>query len=508
MRTRPSLVLSTTRAVYAACVALCTFACTQAQPTDQLGEKACRELLKVDAPDRPNIVIVVNDTMRRDYLGLYGGPAATPHLDNFARDHFHFQNAFSQAPWTKPSIATLFTSLYPSQHHVASDPALRELRDRDGAGGVAPADALPQDYETLAEVARNAGYRTAAFVSNPWMGARFGFDQGFDVYDDSFASWACDGDAVIETTLAWVESLPADTPYFIYVHLLDSHRPYGAVSLSGLADKRKAFNDDTTPMGGDAEVLAHVIQIEDGRSAAAAGFEATRSLVRDAYRAGIEAFDGHFQRLASALAEHPRWPQTAMIVTSDHGEALYDRGYGNHGGGLYDDETAIPLLARLPGVEGRQASVSCLTGLVDLMPTICTYLDIECPEDAVGWSFLAEADRSETGERRFLVSEGVMNHVEHRSVRNLHHKLVYEPDGPRDGREKTSAWSLYDLAGDPAEHIDRTELAEPGEATWETLGTMIQAMSEATAAMADRRTAVISLDPVTAARLSAIGYGE
>lgn len=150
-----------------------------------LGESRCQELKLAAPPPDSNIIIFLNDTMRRDVMSAYGGAASTPKFDHFAGGHLLFQNVSTQAPWTKPSIATLFTSLYPSQHGVASDPVLREMLEREDDTQIIETDRLGDSFETLAEVLSASGFRTAAFTSNPWMAKSFGFGQGFEIYDDS-----------------------------------------------------------------------------------------------------------------------------------------------------------------------------------------------------------------------------------------------------------------------------------------------------------------------------------
>jgi hypothetical protein len=88
---------------------------------------ACVELARTGKPIPRPVVMILADTLRRDRLGVYGGAARTPHLDAFAARGIIFDAAWSQAPWTKPSVATLFTGLYPSQHRVLSQPELRAL---------------------------------------------------------------------------------------------------------------------------------------------------------------------------------------------------------------------------------------------------------------------------------------------------------------------------------------------------------------------------------------------
>jgi hypothetical protein len=136
----------------------------------------CVALQIDELPENANVVLIVNDTMRRDRMGVHGGPAPTPRFDDFARSNHYFSAAASVAPWTKPSIASLFTSLPPAVHGLLDDP-----RRRQGAQAAwSQADGLSQDFHTMAELLRRWGYRTAAIVTNPWTETKFGFAQGFE----------------------------------------------------------------------------------------------------------------------------------------------------------------------------------------------------------------------------------------------------------------------------------------------------------------------------------------
>lgn len=478
-----------------------------ATPQELLGEPRCQEL-RVESPlDDGNLIVVLNDTMRRDFAGAYGGRAKTPNFDAFAAENLLFEHAVAQAPWTKPSVATLFTSLYPSQHQVASHPQLRRPATRGGGQQSLESDILAPSLETLAEVLRRSGMRTAAFVSNPWMVRPFGFDQGFEVYDDSFARWGATGDEVIESGLRWLDSLEEGERSFLYLHIIDSHRPYGAISSERLEDARGRLNAGRPLSTPEGHAFARTIRLDDGTPAVEAGFHPTDSLVREAYQSGIERFDAILGRLLAALAQRREgWERTALVVTSDHGEALYERGYGNHGGGLFDDEALVPLAARLPGVEPARARVQCLVGLVDLMPSLCSYLDVACPAISQGWSFLRRKGEPASKERRYLATEGVMNADARRSVRNRRFKLVYEPPGDEMGG--AGDYSLFDLESDPGEEFDRLEPAFRSPETDRAFERFREHLPDAVAELPAPVRGSAVIDAELQQRLEAIGYAE
>ncbi len=418
----------------------------------------CQELRFHGAPAASSVVLVVNDTMRRDRLGVYGGPARTPAFDAFAREHLWFDRAVSQAPWTAPSVASLFTSLYPSQHGVTTHP--RGAQGATGRAALAASDVLPDSDTTLAELLRGAGLRTAAFVSNPWMDPRFGLAQGFERYDHRFARWGAPGVALSRAALEWLEELEPGERFFLYVHTIDSHRPYGALDWQRTLGRATELREDAGRLTPEqVEELAPLLRFEGEGSERGSLLRISPALLRMAYDAGIEAFDAALGVLLEGLRAHPAWPQMAVIVTSDHGEALYERGYGNHGHGLFDDELAIPLAARLPGVEPvGELPVSCAVGLVDVLPTLCGYLGLRCPSPIAGSSWLPGGPGREP---RYLVSEGVMERPAHRALRTRRWKLLAEPEGGPDGRIKRQAYSLYDLEADPQESLDLLEQEAP-----------------------------------------------
>jgi arylsulfatase A-like enzyme len=411
-------------------------------------DPACTALRASDTPIAANVVLVVNDTMRRDRVGIYGGLARTPVFDGFAREHLLFERAHSEAPWTKPAIATLFTSLYPSQHGADSHPAVREGDE----SAVRHNDLLPAGLTTLAEVLRDAGWNTGAFVANPWLDRRFGFQQGFDHYQDSVGGWSVPGVAVSRAALEWIGSLDPERPFFAYVHTLDSHRPYGTLRWEDALARAEVLKADQRAVDPPvARVIGPLIRFAGPGAERGIALQRSLALFELAYDKGIENFDAALGVLLEGLAELPSWVRTAVIVTSDHGEALFEHGYDNHGIGLFDDEIAIPFAARLPGADPERGRVPCAVGLIDVMPSLCGYLGIECPPTAFGHSFVTSDGELPP---RYQVSEGVMHHPRHRSLRNRRFKLVYAPDGTPGRGGRSSDFSLFDLRADPDEQRD------------------------------------------------------
>ncbi len=429
----------------------------KADPEPELelaGEVGCTSLDWDGAQVEADVVVLLFDTMRLDRMEFYGGEASTPAFDGFADANLRFDRAFTQAPWTKPSVASLFTSLYPSQHGLLSGPeerAKRGQKKEEGSKTLLVSDRLNEDFETLAEVMQTGGYRTAAFVANPWVDARFGFDQGFDVFDDDSARWTTADENVTKRGLAWLESQSHDSKVFAYIHLLGAHQPYPALTQEDLDAHESALREDRRPLNWRAErMIPTLVRLADGRSLEEAGVEPSQTLLRIAYDKGVEASDRALGKILKSLEKLNRPRPLAVIVTSDHGEALFERGYGNHGFGLFDDELAIPLAMRLPGVSAEAGPASCAVGLIDLLPTLCDYLGLRCPERIAGRSMLGEAP----GRLRYLASEGVGQRPRNRAIRNARFKLSYEPAAGLHPPAGPLPYALYDIARDPGERID------------------------------------------------------
>ena len=195
--------------------------------------------------ERPDIVLVLADTLRADYLGCHGFQGdVSPNVDRLAAEGLLFERCFSQAPWTKPSVASLFTSLHPEIHGVTTHHGWfgedRSIARQDVGPSTGRTDVLPDEALTLAEVLRAEGYETAAFVANPWIQRDQGFAQGFETYEELETKR---GRALVDRALAWLAERSDERPFFLYVHFMDVHGPYDA------PDKDYAALEESSSLG-------------------------------------------------------------------------------------------------------------------------------------------------------------------------------------------------------------------------------------------------------------------
>ncbi len=473
------------------------------EPLPPLPAARCEPLPPPSGESRRNLVLILTDTTRRDRLAPYGGPATTPRLDAFAREAIVFTAAESQAPWTKPSIASLFTGLVPSAHGVISHPELRGRAAR-AAGGerVVESDVLAASHTTLAEALSAAGYETAAFVSNPWLKRELGFAQGFQTYEDAFADNTTPGEKVTRAGLDWLRSRPdASRPYFLYLHYMDAHSPFHGVPRASLEARWADIEADDRPVSpASQQQIAKLALDERRRPLVEQGLPANLALMELVYDEGVAHFDRAFGGFLDGFAGQPGAEETAIVVTSDHGEALHEHGWLGHGHGLFSGETGVPLLARLPGI--APAVNSCPAALVDLRRSLCDYLGVSClTEQDQGVSFFSGAFADP---HRSVVTEGVIGKPRNQSHREARFKLVEEPDGRLNRPGRGTGRSLYDLERDPGEQTDLLQRGASPEAraAYQRLVERSEAHAQGPRGEAEKT----ELDPAMRERLKALGY--
>lgn len=272
-----------------------------------------------EAASRPDILLYLVDTLRADHLGSYGyRRPISPQFDAWAARSLVFEQAIAQSSWTRSSVASLMTGLWPRDHGA-------NRRD----------EALSAAVTTLAEHLHEAGYATAGFVTNPNVAAPFGFDQGFEHY--AYLGVTTKAAAVNEAALAWLEARTDDRPLLLYLHTIDPHAPYDPPTevrqrLAPLVDAATASRS-----------LAILDDLQAGRSADdPALLEALGAL----YDAEIASNDTAFGALLDGLDRRDR--RTAVVFVSDHGEEFREHGNLQHGHSLHHESVHVPLALSLP----------------------------------------------------------------------------------------------------------------------------------------------------------------
>ncbi len=395
-----------------------------------------------------NVVLVTLDTVRADRLGCYGHRSAqTPSMDALAAGGVMFTDAVASAPLTLPSHVTIHTGLDIPHHGVRNNGEFH----------------LAADHVTLAEILKENGYQTAAFVAAFVLDGRYGLNQGFDAYDDHFKpnprkpGWGAElerpANEVTDAALAWLAGrAQSEAPFFMWVHYYDPHTEY-----------------EPPP-------------------------EFARKLGGDLYDAEIAFVDSQLARIIAQLEQDGVRQRTLTIVLADHGEGLGEHDEMTHGHLIYESTMRVPLIFNAPACLGAGHVVSDrVAGCLDVTPTVLDLLGIAAETPMDGLSLLGPDSAID----RTIYMETMLPLLNHgwsslHALRRHGDKYI---DAPR--RE------YYNLLDDPSEAInliDDTPAALPAlvdeletrQVAWEAMGAGVDAR--------------IAMDPEELKALEALGY--
>jgi choline-sulfatase len=424
-----------------------------------------------------NAIVFLVDTLRADKLSAYRSQSRvrTPGLNTFVQGATVMENARSQENWTKPSVATLLSSLLPWQHNTVSGD-----------------DVLPESVELMPELLQKRGYYTGAFITNGYCSDKFGFKQGWRTYRNYIREGRPNtAKHVAADVLDWLDHRPKDQPFFLYVHTIDPHVPYKP-------PQQFLTFYDAQPYAGPIDFTKAGDVLERIKIGRIRPNDRDREHLMALYDAEISYHDVHFAAMMQGLKQRGLEDDTMVVVTADHGEEFWDHGSVGHGHSVYDELLHVPLIVRVPGVTGNGARVPDAVGLVDVMPTVLDALGEKIPEQLVGRSFLPELRGEPDHAPRAAVS-GFF-----RAWRTLvtgRLKLV------QHGTERAA---LYDVKSDPGETKDLA--GEQPIALAYTRGLLGLTLAEdagdddALRAARNHDAARTAIDAQTEAQLKALGY--
>ncbi|NUQ44633.1 MAG: sulfatase-like hydrolase/transferase [Phycisphaerae bacterium] len=314
----------------------------------------------------PSVVIYLIDTLRADRVGVYGSKdGLTPKMDALAAECVLFEQASAAAPWTLPSITSLFTSTFLTEHGMGTT-----------------ASALPDELKTLGQILAARGCRSAVFTANAWSGriadAKRGYPRYFvqkPVYDwNRWQEWF---------------SREAKSAFHAYVHTTEPHIPYSApldfINRFGpvTEEQRKdanekmfnyvrnrphAFDRRESTLTQFSEELAAI------EAEAMAPLPAMSTTIRVLYDAHVAWADENLGRFVQYLKDQGRWDDCLFVLLSDHGEEFAEHGGWMHAQSLHEELLHVPLMIHFPRGEFAGAKISDPASLVDVMPTILDYM--------------------------------------------------------------------------------------------------------------------------------------
>lgn len=461
-----------------------------------------------EAATRPDVILVMVDSLRADALGAYGGPpGGTPALDALAADGVVFEQAITTSSWTRPAAASLYTSLLPSAHACSTK-----------------RDSLSPLVDTLAEVMQRSGYATGGLPASPHVSGARGFAQGFDYYpfeqvfpfgaaESTYAlkgytalrslvmaqragkrveDYYAPAEVQLERAWRYVEAQDGDR-YFLTVHLMEPHDPYFAHPVDGEAYARSEHRHPD---------------------------EAVAARLPELYRGEVAHLDAALGAFLDRLRASGRYDRTMVVVTADHGEAFGEHGEWWHGTSLDDEVVRVPLLVKLPAQARAGTRVPWQVRTMDVAPTVAEEANVaSSPRWRGAPLFTDDFDRllalplpvegapppapltwATHPASREAVSELDLDGLRLASLRTGGKKLVEALPGSTSSTRAHPAVALYDLVADPGElHNLADGQAEAPLRAW-LERQLEQARAEAVVALG------ADLSQLDRARLEALGY--
>ncbi|MHC4445908.1 MAG: sulfatase-like hydrolase/transferase [Planctomycetota bacterium] len=433
----------------------------------------------------PNIILIMVDTLRADHLSAYGYHKATPNMDGLAADGVLYQTAIAQASWTKPSVATILTSLYPSSHQAISK-----------------TDRLPEVVTTLPEILQANGYVTGGIGNNAHVTTTFNFDQGFTHFEylaPDYLFWASENSSqlaifnilrlihqrflanqtfvqhfyqpapvVNHRGLAWLETHKQER-FLLFLHYMDPHDPYMVHPFNGTGYARV---HEPNPLPDVA------------------------SLYSDVYDGEVAYLDQHLGEFFSWLKAENLYNETMIILTADHGEEFFEHGGWWHGSTLYEEQIHVPLIIKFPGGLRAGSVDDHLARSLDIAPTILDIVGLEIPAAMQGVSLLIDEEVSRPSQ---VFSEEDFEGNVLQSMRGLDWKYI---QASPDNRRSLPPTQLFQLEADPNEQ-DNLINTEPGQAR--RFAEQLESIQRYAVGQAVEREET-NLDKLTEERLRNLGY--
>jgi len=375
---------------------------------------------RVTSEDPPrSLIIWLTDTLRADHLGCYGYHRHTsPHIDTFAAEAIRFEDLIAQSSWTKASIASMLTGLFPSFHGA---------EDRD--------DKLYPNLTTLTQILKKAGFNTSAFSANPSFFAReWGLSKGFDeVWYYHQRREVASTKKIMADLEPWLIS-HAGEQIFLFVHTMDPHAPYKPPE-----PYNRMFSESRSDQPGSGAGVHR--QHNRGEVSEDLSAEVFRQVAR--YDGEIAYNDSQFGLFLEQLKKTGFYDNSIIVFTSDHGEEFYEHGGWAHGHELYQEQIRIPLIIRLPAGRFAGREIKGMVSGVDLLPSFLQLVGLD-PHPGHGSSFIRSLEQGEAFAPLEVFSEQHLDKDRLFSLIRGRYKFIQRLEPEPENY-------LFDLVADPTE---------------------------------------------------------
>jgi arylsulfatase A-like enzyme len=374
---------------------------------------------ELNQPEGPNVILITIDTLRADHIGAYGYERNTsPNIDKLAQKGVLYEYAYAQAPWTMPSMSSMHTSYYPTQIKI------KNIRSK-----------IHDNLITLAEYLRDNFYKTSAVISNIVVSDIFGFDQGFDTFDQTplRARDELTSHLVTDNAIEYIAD-NRDDKFFLWLHYMDPHSDYiHHPEIDYAQDYRGLLGKSLH--SADLNKFRHSLDIED------------LEYIKDLYDEEISYTDMHIGRVLDSLDKYGLKENTVIIITADHGEEFLERTRFGHNKTVYQELIHVPLIIYVPSDDPTQPKKT--KSSVELRSIAKTIIDL-----------CGLRNNHFSGENLLIIAEEENNDTYAFSQKpvgkNRHPKLEAISSGKwkliNDIQNDT--YELYDLENDPGEEMN------------------------------------------------------
>jgi arylsulfatase A-like enzyme len=391
---------------------------------------------KIQAKEGPNVVFIVIDALRQDHLGCYGYERDTsPHIDALAHKGVIYKNAYSSSPWTKPSVASFLTALYPNTHRAINS-----------------GDVLPESVLTISEIFKNEGCTTFFLGGgNTYVGKRFQFHQGFDSYSNERINAA----RLTDQFLSLIPKLKKRR-FFAYLHYMDVHLPYKPNPYYDFFVQKEAAHHFEPGKFSHKDIKR--LTISNTLSAA------DREYLVALYDGQVRFVDENIGRILSMLKRSHMLNNTLVVVTSDHGEEFWDHDHFEHGHSLYHELIRIPLI--IAGNQVKPSEIKNPARSIDLLPTLLEIIDIKADRYKLEETRSLKPFNRENREwDHSIFAMGTLRGDEKYCLIHQDRKLIVNTGNKTRkakliGYRKKRKFEFYDITGDPLEKKNLAEVEQ------------------------------------------------
>ena len=443
-------------------------------------------MLSGEAPPPPpdggkpkNVIVILIDTIRADVFEPIGGEGSlvkTPVFDALSKESTVFTTAYTPENWTKPSVASVLTGLYPSTHGTKAD-----------------ADTVSQDADLLSEQLKAAGFETASFVANGYVSEKYGFLQGWDAHTNYIRqSLNSSAENVYDDAIEWVEKRKdKDKPFFLYIQTIDPHVPYKV-------DEKytNLYHPNPYPKS-IGRTLSGKHQQEIRKKPLP---ENELAWVKALYFGEVTYHDEHMGRFLEDMRTRGILDNSLLVITNDHGEELNEHDKLGHGHSLYDEVIRAPLLMRFPGRFEAGAQIADPVELIDIAPTVLDVLGMEPAEDHDGFSLMPLVEGAPLTRPYYAMTEFLEGQ---RSVRVGSWKMIVSGNSTQ----------LFHIPSDPTEQKELSDThAIPRRMCDIHIAEGLAIPNKRARALGTRLTkkkfepGVVEMDPQLRKQLDALGY--